>query len=98
MGNVQLTIWVEQDRSNSIVSYNVGHGPVNKTGKFPSSHWTATAAPNQLVTVIAAHEKLGDSGRLFVQVVQNNNGRILCTDDNHENRKAAATCNGIVVI
>lgn len=98
MGNVQITIWVEQDNDRSTVTYNVGHGNKTVIGRKPGSHWDLTVQPGQLVAVVVTHFNMGESGRLYVQVVQNNNGRIVCTDENTGDRSAGLVCNGEIVI
>lgn len=98
IGNVQITVWVEQDEERSTVLVNVGQGNKTLIGRKPGSHWDFTVQPGQLVYVDVSHFHLGESGRLFVQVVQNNNGRILCQDENTGQHAAGVQCNGEVVI
>lgn len=98
IGNVQITIWVELDNDRATVTYNVGQGNKTVIGRRPGSHWDLSVQPGQLVAVVVSHFNGGESGRLFVQVVQNNNGRILCQDENTGDRAAGLVCNGVVVI
>jgi regulator of protease activity HflC (stomatin/prohibitin superfamily) len=98
IGNVQITVWVEQHEERSTVLVNVGAGNQTLIGRAPGRHWDFTVRPGQVVYVSVNHFHLGESGRLFVQVVQNNNGRILCGDENTNDRAAGVQCTGTVVI
>jgi hypothetical protein len=82
-GNVSLTFWLEQDRKRTVTSYNVGAGPQTYYCN-DSCHWDATAKPGQLVTTTTDYYDLKANGWLHIQVVQNNNGKILCEDDNDD--------------
>lgn len=98
IGNVLLTFWLEQDRKRTVTSFNVGAGPqTHYCNNF--CHWSATAQPGQLVTSTTDYYDVGQKGWLHMQVVQGNNGRILCDDDNsNTGRVGGVTCTGTVVI
>lgn len=98
IGNVQITVWVEQSEERSTVLVNVGQGNQTLIGRKPGSHWDFTVRPGQLVYASVNHFHLGESGWLFLQVVQNNNGSILCEDNNDEDPAAGVQCHGTVVI
>ena len=88
---MQITIWVEQDNDKSTVSWNAGFGLVNRVGKKPGAHWDDTTKPNMKVSGSITHFHLGEEGRLWMQIVQNNNGRIVCTGENTGDRKSGGT-------
>lgn len=98
MGNVQLTIYVEMERDKATVTWDVGHGLVTRVGHHPSEQWDDVAQPNQRVSVTISQFHLGESGVLFIQVIQNNNGRVLCQANNAHNRRAGGACTGLVTI
>lgn len=98
-GNVSLTFWLDQDAGKkTVTSWNVGAG--RQTHYCTRScHWLAVAKPGQLVTATTDYYALGERGWLKIQVVQNNNGRILCQDDNSDSgRSGGLNCSGTVVI
>lgn len=99
IGNIQFTVWVEQDNEKSTVTWNSGLGLVSKVGKKPGSHWDDTGKPGATVTGYIAHFHIGEEGRLWMQIVQNNNGHIVCTVENTDNRKAGApACTGELLV
>jgi hypothetical protein len=97
-GNVSITFWLEQDAHRTVTSFNVGGGPQTHYCN-DSCHWSATAKPTQVVTSTTDYYAVGQKGWLHMQVVQNNNGRILCDDDNSDTgRSGGVTCTGTVTI
>jgi len=99
IGNVQITVWTECSDDKAVVSWNAGFGLNNQTCKSPGKHWNDTTKPNANVTGIIAHFHTGEKGRLWMQIVQNNNGRIVCTVSNDDDRSAGAPpCTGVIVI
>ena len=99
MGNVQLTIWAEHpDNAAATVRWSAGKGEVMKVSRRSVEHWDDVAAPGQSVTATVVQFHLGESGKLKVYVVQNNNGRILCQNENIKNRTLGASCTGVVTI
>lgn len=83
-GNVSITFWLEQrGGQKTITTYNIGAGPVvhNCTD---SCHWSVTTKPNQLVSFVTVYFVPGTQGHLAMQVVQDNNGRIVCQDNNDD--------------
>lgn len=98
IGNVSLTFWLEQTNKRTVATFNVGQGPVTHNCD-DSCHWDAVAKPNQLVTVTVVYFTPGTKGHLKIEVVQNNNGRILCHDDNDDaGGNGGVDCQGVVVI
>jgi hypothetical protein len=91
-------VWVEQDNDKSTVAWNAGFGIVSRVGHKPGQHWDDTTKPNANVSGSITHFHLGEEGRLWIQIVQNNNGRIVCTGENDHDRKSGAVCNGVIVI
>ena len=98
MGNVQITIWVELSDDEATLTYNIGAGNHSVTAHKPGSHWTLTTRPGQSVAVLMSHKRIGEHGRLWVQIVQLNNGRILYEGDNSENPRGGVIGGGVVVI
>lgn len=99
IGNVQITVWTECSDDKAVVSWNAGFGLNNQTCKRPGAHWDDTTKPNAHVHGIIGHFNIGEKGRLYMQIVQNNNGRIVCTTSNDDDRSAGAPpCDGVIVI
>lgn len=97
-GNVSITFWLEQDNKKTVTAYNVGAG-YQSHNCTRSCHWSETAKPGQVVTSTTDYFDLGATGWIHMQVIQNNNGRILCDEDNTDTgRKGGVTCTGEIII
>lgn len=97
IGNVSITFWLDQDPHRTVTAYNYGTGYKSKRCDN-DCHWTVTTKPGQVVTVSTDYYHIGQKGWLKITVIQNNNGRILCHDNNDKDRGAGVSCTGTVVI
>lgn len=96
-GNVSITFWVSSTHP-IVAAYNVGAGYKSRTCQR-SCHWLATVKPGQVVAITVHSKELSQGQWLQVQIVQNNNGRILCQDSNADRRPTSGVkCSGTVVI
>lgn len=95
IGNVRITFWLDQDQHRTVTTYNIG---TRKHICDDSCHWSETAKPNQQISVTSDYYDIGQRGWLFIQVIQDNNGRILCEDRNDDDRGRNVACDGTVVI
>jgi hypothetical protein len=98
-GSIVLTFWIEQDQDKTTDTVRINGSPHNRTGHRPGSHWDMAAKPNDAVSFSVSPFPPGDPGRIWIQVVQANNGRILCTGSNSVTYgHGPATCEGHVVV
>lgn len=97
IGNVRLTFWVGASHPVDVL-YTIG--TVHHTHSCDKScHWDATAKPDQYVAVAVQHRNKRQEAQIDVQVVQANNGRLLCKDTNADRDPIDGVgCDGRVVI
>lgn len=98
IGSVLITFVVETSNNRATVTYNAGSGYKNVIARRPASHWDERVQPGQRVAIVATHFNLGESGRIFVQIYQHNNGRVVCQDSNSGHESSGASCDGVIVI
>lgn len=98
-GSVRITFWLEQASHKTITTYNVGHGPVTHNCN-DSCHWDVDGLkPGQGVSFVTVFFTPGTKGHLSMQVVQQNNGRIVCQDNNDDAGGAGGIdASGVIVI